>query len=102
MGALPITKLNDGAIASNISLTKTAIPKTEITALIQRIEDIYKLFCVGSNSLISQIKETKLIYEKVQLSKEYEEQLNYIILYEQGQKLLKSNTCPPMWSSRRQ
>lgn len=94
LGALPITELNDGAIASNISLTKTAIPKTEITALIQRIEDVHKLFCGGSSSLISQIKETKLTYEKVQLSKEYEEQLNSIILYEQGQKLLKSDTCP--------
>lgn len=94
LGATPITELNDGTIASNISLTKTTIPKTEITSLIQRIEDVYRLFCIGSNNLISQIKETKLTYEKVQLSKEYEEQLNSIILYEQGQKLLKSDTCP--------
>lgn len=94
LGAIPITELNESSIASNISITKTTIPKTEVTTLIQKIEDIYNSFCVGVNSLVSQIKETKLIYEKVLLFKEYEEQVNSIILYEQGQKLLTSNSCP--------
>lgn len=94
LGAMPITELNEGSIVSNISLTKTTIPRTEVTTLIQKIETAHNSFCVGANSLISQINESKLIYEKVLLYKEYEEQINSIILYEQGQKLLKSDTCP--------
>lgn len=62
--------------------------------MLQKIEDIYKSFCVGANSLINQIKEAKLQYEKVSLSKQYEDDINSIMLYEQGQILLKSDICP--------
>ena len=89
LGANPLSVLKENSIASDLSLTKSTIPKTEVSALIQRFEDIYNAFCVGGNSLISRITETKLSYEKMLLSKEYEEEINAIILYE-GAKIIKN------------
>lgn len=94
LGANPISILGQDTIISDLSLTKTTIPKSEISTLIQKIDSIYKSFCCGANSLVNQLNETKLVYEKMLLSQKFQEDIDYITLYEQGQKLLKSNICP--------
>lgn len=81
-------------ITTDLSLTKTATPKAEVASLIQKVEDVYKSFCCGSNNLINVITETKLIYEKKLLSQKFDEEIDYITLYEHGRKLLKSDICP--------
>lgn len=94
LGANPISILGQDTIISDLSLTKTTIPKSEISTLIQKMDSIYKSFCCGANSLVNQLNETKLVYEKMLLSQKFQEDIDYITLYEQGQKLLKSNICP--------
>lgn len=58
------------------------------------MSNIYKLFNEGESSLVSRIKEAKLNYEKILIKKEYDGQLDLITLYEQGQKLLTTDSCP--------
>ena len=94
LGANPLTVLGPDAITTDLSLTKTATPKAEVASLIQKVEDVYKSFCCGSNNLINVITETKLIYEKKLLSQKFDEEIDYITLYEHGRKLLKSDICP--------
>ena len=94
LGANPLTVLGPDVITTDLSLTKTATPKAEVASLIQKVEDVYKSFCCGSNNLINVITETKLIYEKKLLSQKFDEEIDYITLYEHGRKLLKSDICP--------
>lgn len=90
LGADPIVKLDAEEIVSNLSLTKSTIPKTEITSLIQKISEVSN----EEEKLVAQIKTVKSSYEKILLTKEYENCIDSIILYEKGKELIKSNICP--------
>lgn len=68
LGADPIVKLDAEEIVSNLSLTKSTIPKTEITSLIQKISEVSN----EEEKLVAQIKTVKSSYEKILLTKEYE------------------------------
>lgn len=94
LGGNPVSILEKDSIIKDLSLVKTTVPKTEVVNLIQRISDLYRSFCCGANSLLNQISTTKLICEKMLLSQEFKEKIDYIVLYEQGKKLLKTNICP--------
>ena len=94
LGGNPVSILEKDSIIKDLSLVKTTVPKTEVVNLIQRISDVYRSFCCGANSLLNQISTTKLICEKMLLSQEFKEKMDYIVLYEQGKKLLKTNICP--------
>lgn len=94
LGMKPIVDLDEYTITSDLSLTKSTITNTEVSFLIQKIEDIYRTFYDGAHCLDAQIMTAKLVLEKVLLSKEYEEQISSIRLYEEGQKLLKDDICP--------
>ena len=94
LGAKEIPSLDSDLIVSGLSLSQTTATSSELTAFIDKLSNIYKLFNEGDDCLISKINKVKLNYEKILITKEYEEQLALITLYEQGQKLLTDNSCP--------
>lgn len=94
LGAKMIDTIDSNAIISDLSLSKSTTTSSELINFIDRLSNIYKLFNEGESSLVSRIKEAKLNYEKILIKKEYDGQLDLITLYEQGQKLLTTDSCP--------
>lgn len=94
LGAIELTELSENNIVSGVSLTKTTIPKTEVSNHIQRMEDIVNIFETGNDSLYLQIKEANSYCDQINLLKDYNKEVQSIILFEQGKKLVTENSCP--------
>lgn len=94
LGAIELTSLSENNIASDVSLTKTAIPKTEVSNLIQRIGDIVNVFDSGKDSLYGQIKQVNSFCDQISLIEDYNKEVQSIILFEYGKKLITENACP--------
>ncbi len=65
----------------------------DLRFIIQTIDNLYKAFCSGTDCLINKIEETDFVYEKMCLLQEFKEKVDYLVLYQGGEKLIKDDIC---------
>ena len=94
LGANELEKLDESLILSNISLTKTDAQKAEINSLVQRFQDIFKGLNSESDGLSFHLTSLKEVEEKLLLLKNFNDEINSLLLFEQGVVLIKDNACP--------